>query len=150
MIEVTAFATKMTQIWVVKSLSGKWARPFFDSHHGGSFVAPSGPAHIFILSCCFFWIFSVQNSRTKLFSVWWLYWYLIAYFILWKLLTCYSYLRNHCRDGFFFAVKEVSLLDQGDQGKQSVYQLEQVTGLHLLYHIILYFYNVDHSLMKNK
>ncbi|CAK8566285.1 unnamed protein product [Lathyrus sativus] len=28
-------------------------------------------------------------------------------------------------DGFFFAVKEVSLLDQGDQGKQSVYQLEQ-------------------------
>lgn len=28
-------------------------------------------------------------------------------------------------DGFFFAVKEVSLLDQGDQGKQSIYQLEQ-------------------------
>ena len=29
-------------------------------------------------------------------------------------------------DGFFFAVKEVSLLDQGDQGRQSIYQLEQV------------------------
>lgn len=31
-----------------------------------------------------------------------------------------------CSDGYFFAVKEVSLLDQGSQGKQSVYQLEQV------------------------
>ena len=31
-----------------------------------------------------------------------------------------------CSDGFFFAVKEVSLLDQGSQGKQSIYQLEQV------------------------
>ncbi|XP_065880666.1 mitogen-activated protein kinase kinase kinase 1 [Euphorbia lathyris] len=28
-------------------------------------------------------------------------------------------------DGFFFAVKEVSLLDQGSQGRQSIYQLEQ-------------------------
>ncbi|KAK6121302.1 hypothetical protein DH2020_044953 [Rehmannia glutinosa] len=28
-------------------------------------------------------------------------------------------------DGFFFAVKEVSLLDQGSQGQQSIYQLEQ-------------------------
>ncbi|KAF5444116.1 hypothetical protein F2P56_036618 [Juglans regia] len=28
-------------------------------------------------------------------------------------------------DGFFFAVKEVSLLDQGSQGKQSIFQLEQ-------------------------
>ncbi|XP_016473374.2 mitogen-activated protein kinase kinase kinase 1 [Nicotiana tabacum] len=28
-------------------------------------------------------------------------------------------------DGFFFAVKEVSLLDQGDGGRQSLYQLEQ-------------------------
>ncbi|KAM7264167.1 hypothetical protein ACFE04_001850 [Oxalis oulophora] len=27
--------------------------------------------------------------------------------------------------GVFFAVKEVSLLDQGSQGKQSIYQLEQ-------------------------
>ncbi|KAK2442309.1 mitogen-activated protein kinase kinase kinase [Trifolium repens] len=33
------------------------------------------------------------------------------------------------KDGFFFAVKEVSLLDQGDQGKQSVYQLEQEIAL---------------------
>ncbi|XP_057973687.1 mitogen-activated protein kinase kinase kinase 1-like [Malania oleifera] len=32
-------------------------------------------------------------------------------------------------DGFFFAVKEVSLLDQGSQGKQSVYQLEQEISL---------------------
>ncbi|WJX38636.1 mitogen-activated protein kinase kinase kinase [Trifolium repens] len=32
-------------------------------------------------------------------------------------------------DGIFFAVKEVSLLDQGDQGKQSVYQLEQEIAL---------------------
>ncbi|CAI0395441.1 unnamed protein product [Linum tenue] len=29
-------------------------------------------------------------------------------------------------DGFFFAIKEVSLLDQGSQGRQSIYQLEQV------------------------
>lgn len=33
---------------------------------------------------------------------------------------------NCCSDGFFFAVKEVSLLDSGSQGQQSVYQLEQV------------------------
>ncbi|KAK4572975.1 hypothetical protein RGQ29_031096 [Quercus rubra] len=32
-------------------------------------------------------------------------------------------------DGFFFAVKEVSLLDQGSQGKQSVYYLEQEISL---------------------
>ncbi|GFY89322.1 MAPK/ERK kinase kinase 1 [Actinidia rufa] len=32
-------------------------------------------------------------------------------------------------DGFFFAVKEVSLLDQGSQGKQSLYQLEQEISL---------------------
>lgn len=32
-------------------------------------------------------------------------------------------------DGFFFAVKEVSLLDQGVQGKQSIYQLEQEIAL---------------------
>ncbi|KAJ4716991.1 Protein kinase [Melia azedarach] len=32
-------------------------------------------------------------------------------------------------DGFFFAVKEVSLLDQGSQGKQSILQLEQEISL---------------------
>ncbi|KAK4782930.1 hypothetical protein SAY86_007304 [Trapa natans] len=32
-------------------------------------------------------------------------------------------------DGFFFAVKEVSLLNQGDQGKQSIIQLEQEIAL---------------------
>ncbi|KAI3448305.1 hypothetical protein Pfo_004970 [Paulownia fortunei] len=32
-------------------------------------------------------------------------------------------------DGFFFAVKEVSLLDQGSQGQQSIYQLEQEISL---------------------
>ncbi|KAJ4835407.1 hypothetical protein Tsubulata_014439 [Turnera subulata] len=32
-------------------------------------------------------------------------------------------------DGFFFAVKEVSLLDQGSQAKQSIYQLEQEIAL---------------------
>lgn len=31
-----------------------------------------------------------------------------------------------CRFGFFFAVKEVSLLDQGSQAKQSIIQLEHV------------------------
>ncbi|KAK3002536.1 hypothetical protein RJ639_020933 [Escallonia herrerae] len=31
--------------------------------------------------------------------------------------------------GFFFAMKEVSLLDQGDQGRQSIYQLEQEIAL---------------------
>ncbi|XP_059596923.1 mitogen-activated protein kinase kinase kinase 1-like [Vitis vinifera] len=34
-----------------------------------------------------------------------------------------------CSDGFFFAVKEVSLLDQGGKGKQSIYQLEQEISL---------------------
>ncbi|XP_059630823.1 mitogen-activated protein kinase kinase kinase 1-like [Cornus florida] len=32
-------------------------------------------------------------------------------------------------DGFFFALKEVSLLDQGDLGRQSIYQLEQEIAL---------------------
>ncbi|KAG8364104.1 hypothetical protein BUALT_Bualt19G0092000 [Buddleja alternifolia] len=32
-------------------------------------------------------------------------------------------------DGFFFAVKEVSLLDKGSQGQQSIYQLEQEISL---------------------
>ncbi|KAK6121037.1 hypothetical protein DH2020_045227 [Rehmannia glutinosa] len=32
-------------------------------------------------------------------------------------------------DGFFFAVKEVSLLDQGSQGQQSIHQLEQEISL---------------------
>ncbi|XAR53112.1 Mitogen-activated protein kinase kinase kinase [Bertholletia excelsa] len=32
-------------------------------------------------------------------------------------------------DGLFFAVKEVSLLDQGSRGKQSIYQLEQEISL---------------------
>uniref|UniRef100_A0A7N0RFZ0 mitogen-activated protein kinase kinase kinase n=1 Tax=Kalanchoe fedtschenkoi TaxID=63787 RepID=A0A7N0RFZ0_KALFE len=32
-------------------------------------------------------------------------------------------------NGFFFAVKEVSLLDEGSQGKQSIYQLEQEISL---------------------
>ncbi|XP_028790987.1 mitogen-activated protein kinase kinase kinase 1 isoform X2 [Neltuma alba] len=32
-------------------------------------------------------------------------------------------------DGFFFAVKEVSLLDEGSQGKQSIFQLQQEISL---------------------
>ncbi|KAF7126436.1 hypothetical protein RHSIM_Rhsim11G0132100 [Rhododendron simsii] len=32
-------------------------------------------------------------------------------------------------EGFFFAVKEVSMLDQGSQGKQSIFQLEQEISL---------------------
>ncbi|PNY01117.1 mitogen-activated protein kinase kinase kinase 1-like protein [Trifolium pratense] len=32
-------------------------------------------------------------------------------------------------DGFFFAVKEVSLLDDGSQGKQSIFQLQQEISL---------------------
>jgi hypothetical protein len=39
---------------------------------------------------------------------------------------------NQFSDGIFFAVKEVSLLAPGVQGKQSVYQLEQVTGFTLI------------------
>jgi hypothetical protein len=38
-----------------------------------------------------------------------------------------------CSNGVFFAVKEVSLLDQGSQGKQSVYQLEQVRQAYTLF-----------------
>jgi mitogen-activated protein kinase kinase kinase 1 len=37
--------------------------------------------------------------------------------------------EGYTDDGFFFAVKEVSLLDQGSQGKQSIYQLEQEISL---------------------
>lgn len=42
-------------------------------------------------------------------------------------------------DGFFFAVKEVSLLDHGSQGKQSIFQLQQVRRPNLL--------NSHHSLL---
>ena len=41
-------------------------------------------------------------------------------------ISIFIYLFIFCSDGFFFAVKEVSLLDQGGKGKQSIYQLEQV------------------------
>lgn len=37
-------------------------------------------------------------------------------------------------------MKEVSLLHQGDRGKQSVSQLEQVTGLHFYFLITYYIY----------
>ncbi|XP_065870299.1 mitogen-activated protein kinase kinase kinase 1-like [Euphorbia lathyris] len=37
--------------------------------------------------------------------------------------------EGYTDDGFFFAVKEVSLLDQGSQGKQSILQLEQEISL---------------------
>ncbi|XP_031251072.1 mitogen-activated protein kinase kinase kinase 1-like [Pistacia vera] len=40
-----------------------------------------------------------------------------------------SYLLDFFSDGFFFAVKEVSLLDQGNQGKQSILQLQQEISL---------------------
>jgi len=38
-----------------------------------------------------------------------------------------------CSGGYFIAVKEVSLLDQGEQGKQSVLQLEQVNEACVFY-----------------
>ncbi|KAL8507552.1 hypothetical protein ACS0TY_018191 [Phlomoides rotata] len=38
--------------------------------------------------------------------------------------------RMACRDGFFFAVKEVFLLDQGSQGQESIIQLEEEISLH--------------------
>ena len=47
------------------------------------------------------------------------------YFFVFWFVFCFFFLF-FCSDGFFFAVKEVSLLDQGSQGKQSIYQLEQV------------------------
>lgn len=37
-----------------------------------------------------------------------------------------------CSDGNFYAVKEVSLLDDGHQGRQSIFQLQQVGGVSLL------------------
>ena len=38
----------------------------------------------------------------------------------------FIYLLFFCSDRIIFAVKEASLLDQGSQGKQSIYQLEHV------------------------
>lgn len=38
-----------------------------------------------------------------------------------------------CRDGFFFAVKEVSLLDQGSQAQQCIQQLEQVRNVKITF-----------------
>lgn len=40
--------------------------------------------------------------------------------------VCLVFIFFFYRDGFFFAVKEVSLLDQGSQGKQNISYLEQV------------------------
>lgn len=40
-----------------------------------------------------------------------------------------------CSGGCFIAVKEVSLLDQGEQGRQSVLQLEQVGNARLLFYL---------------
>ncbi|KAL5554639.1 hypothetical protein UlMin_042040 [Ulmus minor] len=40
-----------------------------------------------------------------------------------------SVYKGIAEDGFFFAVKEVSLLDEGSQGKQSIHQLEQEIAL---------------------
>lgn len=37
-----------------------------------------------------------------------------------------------CSGGYFIAVKEVSLLDQGEQGRQSVFQLEQVNTFNMI------------------
>jgi len=44
-------------------------------------------------------------------------------------------------DGNFFAAKEVSLLDDRNQGKQSIFQLRQVRGLGLSFKLnyIIYF-----------
>jgi len=36
-----------------------------------------------------------------------------------------------CRDGVFFAVKEVSLLDQGSQAQECIQQLEGVWKFHI-------------------
>ena len=36
-----------------------------------------------------------------------------------------------CRDGDFFAVKEVSLLDQGSQAQECIQQLEGVWKFHI-------------------
>lgn len=49
------------------------------------------------------------------------------------------YVSFSCSDGFFFAVKEVSLLDQGSLGKQSIYQLEQVRQANLCAAVIVSF-----------
>ncbi|CAL5348324.1 unnamed protein product [Camellia sinensis] len=49
------------------------------------------------------------------------------------------------RGGFFMAVKEVSLLDQGDQGRQSISQLEQEIALlsHFEHENIVRYYGTD-------
>ncbi|RVW67976.1 Mitogen-activated protein kinase kinase kinase 9 [Vitis vinifera] len=54
-------------------------------------------------------------------------------------------------DGFFFAVKEVSLLDQGSQGKQSIYQLEQEISLlsQFEHENIVRYYGTDKSQERN-
>jgi hypothetical protein len=47
-------------------------------------------------------------------------------FVIFLVLTDEICIFFSCSDGFFFAVKEVSLLDDGSQGKQSIFQLQQV------------------------
>ncbi|CBI23895.3 unnamed protein product, partial [Vitis vinifera] len=54
---------------------------------------------------------------------------IIGVFMFFPSLTQVFLFFLFCSDGFFFAVKEVSLLDQGGKGKQSIYQLEQEISL---------------------
>ncbi|KAL3513578.1 hypothetical protein ACH5RR_026295 [Cinchona calisaya] len=57
---------------------------------------------------------------------------IITYWEKGDLLGCGSFgsvYEGIANDGFFFAVKEVSLLDQGEKGRQSIYQLEQEIAL---------------------
>ena len=67
--------------------------------------------------------------------------FLPLFFLLLSLCVCLSLMSLFffCRDGYFFAVKEVSLLDQGSQGKQNISYLEQVKKSHtcLLFLILI-------------
>lgn len=55
------------------------------------------------------------------------------------------------RDGILLAVKEVSLLDQGSQGNESVSQLEQVRLVYILFCCNILVLSTDiQSLIKKK
>jgi len=55
-----------------------------------------------------------------------------------------------CRDGDFFAVKEVSLLDQGSQAQECIQQLERVCKwkFHIHGSMIRSIYHFCHYLME--
>lgn len=97
-------------------------------------ISPSNKNYKIVIKCFIFFFYWLLKAiwQIKLFLICCLY---LGHFkggcCFFKFCTSVVSYRNllvilFCSYGYFFAVKEVSLLDQGAQGRQSIFQLEQV------------------------